>query len=98
MQYFFKLTGIADDESRTGHYPGRIEAEDARLSGYKVIDVPRGKTLPAERPLICPLANSTAPPSHRGEPSKSQGTTSKPTVEKSNSTENCIRGRRGWSG
>ena len=24
---------------RAGHYPNRLEAEDARLTGYKVIDV-----------------------------------------------------------
>jgi alpha-glucuronidase len=39
VQYFFKLSGIADDKGRAGHYPGRLEAEDARLTGYKVIDV-----------------------------------------------------------
>ena len=26
-------------KGRAGHYPGRLEAEDARLTGYKVIDV-----------------------------------------------------------
>jgi alpha-glucuronidase len=39
VQYFFKLSGIADEHGRAGHYPGRFEAEDARLTGYKVIDV-----------------------------------------------------------
>jgi alpha-glucuronidase len=39
VQYFFKLSGIPDEKSRAGHYPGRLEAEDARLTGYKVIDV-----------------------------------------------------------
>jgi alpha-glucuronidase len=38
-QYFLKLSGIPDDKGRVGHYPGRLEAEDARLDGYKVIDV-----------------------------------------------------------
>jgi alpha-glucuronidase len=39
VQYFLKLSGIADERGRGGHYPGRLEAEEARLSGYTVIDV-----------------------------------------------------------
>jgi alpha-glucuronidase len=39
VQYFFKESGIPDTLGRAGHYPGRLEAEDARLSGYKIIDV-----------------------------------------------------------
>jgi alpha-glucuronidase len=39
VQYFLKLSGIPDDKGRAGHYPGRLEAEDARLTGYKVIDI-----------------------------------------------------------
>jgi alpha-glucuronidase len=39
VQYFYKLSGIADEQGRAGHYPGRMEAEDARLTGYKVINV-----------------------------------------------------------
>jgi alpha-glucuronidase len=39
VQYFLKLSGIPDEKGRAGHYPGRMEAEDARLTGYKVIDV-----------------------------------------------------------
>ncbi len=39
VQYFFKLSGIPDEKGRAGHYPGRFEAEDAKLTGYKVIDV-----------------------------------------------------------
>jgi alpha-glucuronidase len=39
VQYFLKMSGISDDQGRAGHYPGRLEAEDAQLNGYKVIDV-----------------------------------------------------------
>jgi alpha-glucuronidase len=39
VQYFLKESGIPDAKGRAGYYPGRLEAEDARLSGYKVIDV-----------------------------------------------------------
>ena len=39
VQYFFKESGIPDALGRAGDYPGRLEAEDARLTGYKIIDV-----------------------------------------------------------
>ena len=39
VQYFLKQSGIPDAKGRAGHYPGRMEAEDARLTGYKAIDV-----------------------------------------------------------
>jgi len=39
VQYFLKLSGIPDQKGRAGHYPGRFEAESARLTAYKVIDV-----------------------------------------------------------
>jgi alpha-glucuronidase len=39
VQYFLKLSSIPDEKGRAGHYPGRLEAEDARLDGYKVIDI-----------------------------------------------------------
>ncbi len=39
VQYFLKLSGIADERGRAGHYPGRLEAEDAKLTGYKVVDI-----------------------------------------------------------
>jgi alpha-glucuronidase len=38
-QYFLKLSGIPDATGRTGHYPNRLEAEDAHLTGYKIIDI-----------------------------------------------------------
>jgi alpha-glucuronidase len=39
VQYFLRLSGIADERGRAGHDRGRLEAEDARLTGYKVIEV-----------------------------------------------------------
>ncbi|HEY2859285.1 MAG TPA: alpha-glucuronidase family glycosyl hydrolase [Terracidiphilus sp.] len=39
VQYFLKLSGIPDEKGRAGHYPSRLEAEDAKLTGYKVVDV-----------------------------------------------------------
>jgi alpha-glucuronidase len=39
VQYFLRQSGIPDAKGRAGHYPGRLEAEDARLAGYTVFDV-----------------------------------------------------------
>jgi alpha-glucuronidase len=39
VQYFLKESGIPDALGRAGHYPGRLEAEDARLTGYKIVDI-----------------------------------------------------------
>jgi alpha-glucuronidase len=39
VQYFLRESGIPDALGRAGHYPGRLEAEDARLTGYKIVDI-----------------------------------------------------------
>ena len=57
VQYFLKQSGIADGR-RAGHYPGRLEAEDASLTGYKVIDVTPWKMLPAAKPSSCQATTS----------------------------------------
>jgi alpha-glucuronidase len=54
VQYFFKLSGISDEQGRAGNFPGRMEAEDAKLNGYQIIDVKpwedasRGKAVTCE--------------------------------------------------
>ena len=58
VQYFLKLSGIPDDKGRAGHYPGRMEAEDARLTGYKIIDVTPWEDASGGRAVSCdPSAN-----------------------------------------
>lgn len=39
VQYFLRLSGIPDERGRAGTFPGRLEAEDAKLTGYKMVDV-----------------------------------------------------------
>ena len=59
VQYFLKLSGVPDDKGRAGNFPGRLEAEDARLTCYKVIDVTpwedasRGKAVSCEGQQSC---------------------------------------------
>jgi alpha-glucuronidase len=67
VQYFLKLSGIPDEKARAGHYPDRLEAEDARLTGYKIIDVTPwedasgGKAVSCDEPQIPPPGNVWKP-------------------------------------
>ncbi|MGB7265213.1 MAG: alpha-glucuronidase family glycosyl hydrolase [Terracidiphilus sp.] len=63
VQYFLKQSGIPDALGRAGHFPGRLEAEDARLTGYTIFDVhpwedaSRGKAVTCG-PVITPSPGS----------------------------------------
>ncbi|MGA9020744.1 MAG: alpha-glucuronidase family glycosyl hydrolase [Terracidiphilus sp.] len=61
VQYFFKESGIPDTAGRAGHYPGRLEAENARLTGYKVINVTPWEDASGGKAVSCPLS-VPAPP------------------------------------
>jgi alpha-glucuronidase len=58
VQYFLKLSGIPDEKGRAGHYPGRLEAEDARLTGYRIIDVTPWEDASGGKAVTCPLSES----------------------------------------
>jgi alpha-glucuronidase len=53
VQYFLKLSGIPDEKGRAGHYPGRLEAEDARLTGYKVYGVTPWEDASNGKAVLC---------------------------------------------
>jgi alpha-glucuronidase len=53
VQYFLKLSGIPDAQGRAGHYPGRLEAEDAHLTAYKVIDITPWEDASAGKAISC---------------------------------------------
>jgi alpha-glucuronidase len=53
VQYFVKESGIPDVQGRAGHFPGRMEAEDARLTGYSVFDVRPWEDASAGRAVSC---------------------------------------------
>ncbi len=63
VQYFLKLSGIPDEQGRAGRYPGRLEAEDARLTGYQIIDVKPWEDASRGKAVSCPSAANAAPPS-----------------------------------
>ena len=60
VQYFYKLSGIVDDAGRAGHFPGRLEAEDARLNGYKVIGVTPWEDASGGKAVSCSGAAANA--------------------------------------
>jgi alpha-glucuronidase len=70
VQYFFKLSGIPDSQGRAGHYPGRLEAEDARLDGYKIIDVTPWEDASAGRAVTCDQKSCSAEWTYTGLPGR----------------------------
>jgi alpha-glucuronidase len=60
VQYFLKQSGIPDAKGRAGHYPGRLEAEDARLTGYSVIDVTPWEDASGGKAVTCANAKGCA--------------------------------------
>lgn len=57
VQYFLKLSGIPDARGRAGKFPGRMEAEEARLSGYTVVDVVPWEDASRGKAVTCGEAN-----------------------------------------
>ena len=52
-EWFYRMSGIADDRGRVGHYPGRVEAEDMQLQGYTVVDVTPWETASGGKGVVC---------------------------------------------
>ena len=76
VQYFLKLSGIPDEQARAGHYPGRLEAEDAKLTGYKIIAVTPWEDSSGGRAVSCPIAAPNAAQTTSRDSALYQGTTS----------------------
>jgi alpha-glucuronidase len=68
VQYFLKLSGIQDEKGRAGHYPGRLEAEDAKLTGYKVVDVKPWEDASGGTAVSCTEASCSAEWTYDGKP------------------------------
>ena len=58
--WFFKASGIADSRGRVGTYPGRIEAESARLEGYAVKDVTPWEAASGGKAVECSAQSCSA--------------------------------------
>jgi alpha-glucuronidase len=59
-EYFTKMSGIADDKGRVGHYPGRIEAEAMKLEGYTPADVTPWETASGGKAVVCAAKECSA--------------------------------------
>jgi alpha-glucuronidase len=70
VQYFLKLSGIPDEKGRAGHYPGRLEAEDAKLTGYKVIDVQPWEDASGGKAVTCGETACAAEWTYSGKPGR----------------------------
>ncbi|KAA6457318.1 glucosiduronase [Acidobacteria bacterium AB60] len=67
VQYFLKLSGIPDAHGRAGHYPNRYEAEDAKLTGYSVIDVKPWEDASRGKAVSCDQSRCSAEWTYNGQ-------------------------------
>ncbi len=51
--YFLKLSGIADEKGRAGHFPDRVEAETMQLRGYVPVEVTPWENASGGRAIEC---------------------------------------------
>lgn len=58
--WFLRASGIPDARGRVGNYPGRIEAESARLDGYKAVDVTPWEDASRGKAVECAAASGCA--------------------------------------
>ena len=65
VQYFLKLSGIADEHGRAGHFPGRLEAEEANLSKYKIVDIQPWEDASRGKSVSC-LGMGSGPAAEQG--------------------------------
>ena len=53
VQYFLKLSGIPDNHGRAGNHSNRLEAEDAKLTGYQIVDIKPWEDASRGRVVTC---------------------------------------------
>jgi alpha-glucuronidase len=58
--WFLRASGIPDAQGRVGKYPGRMEAESARLEGYNTIDVTPWEGASGGKAVECASARCAA--------------------------------------
>ena len=57
--FFYRESGIPDEQGRVGHYPNRTEAESMRLEGYQVIDVTPWEDASGSKAVACPSSQQS---------------------------------------
>ena len=66
--WFLRASGIPDAKGRVGNYPGRMEAESAKLEGYKTIDVTPWEAASGGKAVECTAAKCAATFTYSGAP------------------------------
>jgi len=66
--WFLRASGIPDAKGRVGNYPGRMEAESAKLDGYKTIDVTPWEAASGGKAVECAAAKCAATFTYSGAP------------------------------
>jgi alpha-glucuronidase len=56
--WFYKASKTPDARGRVGNYPGRIEAESASLTGYRVLSVTPFESASGEKAVECPVGTT----------------------------------------
>jgi alpha-glucuronidase len=55
-EWFFRMSGVADERGRVGHHADRIEAESMQAVGYHAVDVVPWETASQGRAMVCSAA------------------------------------------
>jgi alpha-glucuronidase len=66
--WFLRASGIPDAKGRVGNYPGRMEAESAKLENYKTIDVTPWEAASGGKAVECTAAKCAATFTYSGAP------------------------------
>ncbi len=69
-RWFLRASGIADEKGRVGNYPGRIEAESARMEGYVAAPVTPWESASGDGAIACKAATCTATFRYTGPPGR----------------------------
>ncbi len=64
--WFFRESGIPDEQGRVGHHPNRHEAESLQLTGYSVVDVSPWEAASGGKAVSCPVSQCGATLDYRG--------------------------------
>ena len=59
-RWFQRESGIPDEQARVGQYPGRVEAESMKLTGYEVKDVTPWEDASGSKAVACAAARCEA--------------------------------------